>query len=179
MTDPDSHIEGAEYLGDGTRVPGHIRDLVPTCVLLANMSPAEAGLLASYLEVYRCEAGARLLGSGGESMLIVLEGRLETSDPDRPGGRAVVAEHGVGALLGESALIDGEPHGGGCVALEPSLVGRLRRENLARIIVEHPTLGAKILMELLGIFSARLRATRARLAALLEAQPGEDTKARR
>src|SRR6267142_2364048 len=44
------------------------------------------------------------------------------------------------------------------------------RESLARIIVEQPLLGAKILMELVLMLSQRLRATSARLLGLLDEQ---------
>ena len=44
----------------------------------------------------------------------------------------------------------------------------LDRESLARIIVEQPLLGAKILMELVLLLSQRLRATSERLLGLLD-----------
>jgi CRP-like cAMP-binding protein len=56
------------------------------------------------------------------------------------------------------------------VAVEPLLVAVLDRESLARIIVEQPLLGAKILMELVLMLSQRLRATSDRLMQLLEEQ---------
>ena len=181
MTDHVSCLERLEYLGDGTHTLGQVRALVPRCALFSNLSPAEAGLLAPYLDVYRCEPGTRIMAEGGagEFLLIILEGRVETSGQEYGSGRPVVAEHGPGALLGESALIDGEPHAGACLAIDPSLIAVLHRESLARIIVEQPTLGAKVLMELLAVFSARLRATRDRLRALLDAQALVAGEARR
>ena len=56
-------------------------------------------------------------------------------------------------------MIDGEARFATCVALEPTMIAVLDRESLARIIVEQPMLGAKILMELVLILSKRLRAT--------------------
>ena len=44
----------------------------------------------------------------------------------------------------------------------------LSRESLARIIVEQPMLGAKILMELVLMLSQRLRSTSDRLMQVLE-----------
>ena len=46
----------------------------------------------------------------------------------------------------------------------------LDRENLARIIVEQPMLGAKILMELVLMLSQRLRSTSARLLTMMDDQ---------
>ena len=67
-------------------------------------------------------------------------------------------------------MIDGEPRFATCVALEPALVAVLDRESLARIIVEQPLLGAKILMELVLMLSQRLRATSDRLMERLDEQ---------
>ncbi len=75
-----------------------------------------------------------------------------------------------GRSLGEMSMIDGEARFATCVAVEPTLVAVLDRENLARIIVEQPLLGAKILMELVLMLSQRLRATSSRLMELLDEQ---------
>ncbi len=173
MTDRASRLEKLEYLGDGSRFSRQIQALIPTCELFGDLSPAEAGLLAPYLDVYRCEAGAQVVGEGdgAEFMVIVVEGRLENAAREVRGGPSTVTALGPGAVLGESALIDGEPHGGTCVAAEPGLLGVMHRESLARLIIGQPTLGAKLLMGLLALFSARLRAARTRLTALLEDRP--------
>ena len=44
----------------------------------------------------------------------------------------------------------------------------LSRENLARIILEQPILGAKILMELVLMLSQRLRQTSVKLVGLMD-----------
>jgi len=44
----------------------------------------------------------------------------------------------------------------------------LSRENLARIILEQPILGAKILMELVLMLSQRLRQTSVKLVSLMD-----------
>jgi len=67
-------------------------------------------------------------------------------------------------------MIDGEPRFATCIAAEPSVVAVLDRENLARIIVEQPMLGAKILMELVLMLSERLRTTSARLLQMMDDQ---------
>ena len=179
MTDRASRLEKLEFLGDGTRFSREIQALIPTCELLADLSPAEARLLAPYLDVHRCEAGIRVVGEGdrAEFMLIVLEGCLENFGHEVRDGPSTAATLGPGAILGESALIDGEPHVGTCVAAEPALLGVMHRESLARLIIGQPTLGAKLLMGLLALLSARLRAARDRLTALREERPaiGEST----
>ena len=51
----------------------------------------------------------------------------------------------------------------------------LDRESLARIIVEQPMLGAKILMELVLMLSQRLRTTSARLVEALDERAHADS----
>jgi CRP-like cAMP-binding protein len=75
-----------------------------------------------------------------------------------------------GHALGEMSMIDGEPRFATCVAVDEVLVAVLDRESLARIIVEQPMLGAKVLMELVLMLSQRLRATSDRLMLLLDEQ---------
>ena len=76
----------------------------------------------------------------------------------------------AGRTLGEMSMIDGEARFATCIATSPVLIAVLDRESLARIIVEQPLLGAKILMELVLMLSQRLRATSQRLLGLLDEQ---------
>jgi len=48
------------------------------------------------------------------------------------------------------------------------VIAVLSRENLARIILEQPILGAKILMELVLMLSQRLRQTSVKLVSLMD-----------
>ena len=65
-------------------------------------------------------------------------------------------------------MIDGEPRFATCLATARTMIAVLSRENLARVIVEQPMLGAKVLMELVLMLSRRLRMTTGRLVELLD-----------
>ena len=52
------------------------------------------------------------------------------------------------------------------------LLAVLTRESLARIILEQPILGAKVLMELVLMLSKRLRVTSAKLVGLMDKYEG-------
>ena len=95
---------------------------------------------------------------------------LEVRKQDRWNTQQLIAVVEPGRVLGEMSMIDGEPRFATCVAVQPTLVAVLDRESLARIIVEQPLLGAKILMELVLMLSQRLRATSDRLMQLLDEQ---------
>ena len=172
MPDRQQQLAHLESLGDATRFAPQMHALIPKCALLENFSQPEALLLAQFMEVYRAVPGAEIIreGEGGDFMLMLLEGRIEVHKRDRWNTPQVLASVESGRTLGEMSMIDGEPRFATCVATEPSLIAVLDRESLARIIVEQPLLGAKILMELVLMLSHRLRATSHRLLGLLDEQ---------
>jgi CRP/FNR family cyclic AMP-dependent transcriptional regulator len=159
-----------EHLGDATKFAPQIHALIPKCSLLENFSSAEVRLLAHFMDVFRAQPGAEVIreGDGGDFMLMVLEGRIEVLRRDRWNTPQLLAEVDAGRTLGEMSMIDGEARFATCVAVAPALIAVLDRESLARIIVEQPLLGAKILMELVLMLSQRLRATSQRLLGLLD-----------
>jgi CRP/FNR family cyclic AMP-dependent transcriptional regulator len=159
-----------EHLGDATKFAPQIHALIPKCALLENFSPAEVRMLAHFMDVFRAKDGVELIreGDGGDFMLMVLEGRIEVLRRDRWNTPQLLAEVEPGRTLGEMSMIDGDARFASCVAVTPPLIAVLDRESLARIIVEQPLLGAKILMELVLMLSQRLRATSQRLLGLLD-----------
>ena len=174
MAEYHQHLAHLELLGDATRFSTQIHALIPKCTLLENFSPAEVRLLAHFMDVYRAEPASEIIreGDGGDFMLMIVEGKVEVQKRDRWNTPQAIALVEPGKTLGEMSMIDGEPRFATCVAIEPTLFAVLDRESVARIIVEQPMLGAKILMELVLMLSQRLRATSSRLLGLLDDQPG-------
>ena len=170
MADRPDSLAHLESLGDATRFSGQIHALIPKCSLLENFSPAEVRLLAHFMNVHRAPAGTEILreGDGGDFMFLIIEGTVEVRRRDRWGAPQAIAVVDPGKTLGEMSMIDGEPRFASCVAVETAVIAVLDREALARIIVEQPMLGAKILMELVLMLSQRLRATGARLVEVLD-----------
>jgi CRP/FNR family transcriptional regulator, cyclic AMP receptor protein len=161
-----------EYLGDASKFAGQIQALIPKCTLLEHFSLAEVSTLAHFMDVYRAEPPVEIIreGDGGDFMLMVVEGKVEVLKRDRWNTPQLLATVDAGRTLGEMSMIDGEARFATCVAAERTLIAVLDREALARIIVEQPLLGAKILMELVLMLSQRLRATSQRLLGLLDEQ---------
>ena len=172
MPERPPQLAHLEYLGDATRFAGQMHALIPKCALLENFSPAEVHQLGHFMDIYRAAAAAEIVreGDGGDFMLMVLEGRVEVHKRDRWNTQQLLASVEAGRTLGEMSMIDGEPRFATCLAAESTLVAVLHRESLARIIVEQPLLGAKLLMELVLMLSQRLRATSERLLGLLDEQ---------
>ena len=173
MADRPPQLARLEYLGDALRFAPQIHGLIPKCPLLENFSPAEVRQLAHFMDVYRAEAGMEIIneGEGGDFMMMLIEGKVDVSKRDRWNTPQPIAQVEAGRTLGEMSMIDGEPRFATCVAVEPTLIAVLDRENLARIIVEQPLLGAKLLMELVLMLSQRLRATSEKLLGLVDEPP--------
>ena len=170
MSDRPNQLAHLDFLGDATKFSGQIHALIPKCNLLENFSHAEVRLLSHFMEVYMCGPGAEIIreGEGGDFMLMIIEGRVEVMKRDRWNTQQVIAVVDAGKTLGEMSMIDGEPRFATCIADQPTMIAVLNRENLARIIVEQPMLGAKILMEFVLMLSQRLRATSSRLVGVLD-----------
>jgi CRP-like cAMP-binding protein len=173
MGERPQQLAHLEFLGDALRFSTQLHALIPKCALLENFSPGEVRLLAHFMDVYRSEPGIEIIreGDGGDFMLMIVEGKVEVRKRDRWNTPQLIAIVEAGRTLGEMSMIDGEPRFATCVATEPTLVAVLHRESLARIIVEQPMLGAKILMELVLMLSQRLRATSERLLGLMDERP--------
>ncbi|HTM62557.1 MAG TPA: cyclic nucleotide-binding domain-containing protein [Burkholderiales bacterium] len=170
MSSRPPQLEHLEFLGDATMFAARIQALIPKCTLLENFSHAEVSSLADFMDVYRAEAGMEIIGEGqgGDFMLMLIEGKVEVFKRDRWNTPQLLATVEGGHTLGEMSMIDGEARFATCVAAGATLFAVLTREALARIIVEQPLLGAKILMELVLMLSQRLRATSERLLGLLD-----------
>ena len=164
------HLAHLEYLGDATQFAGQMHHMMSYSPLFENFNMAEIRLMSHFMHVYRAGAGQEIIHEGeqGDFMLLLLEGGVEVLKQDRWNTPQLIATVEAGKTLGEMSMIDGEPRFATCVAAEPCLFAVLSRENLARIILEQPILGAKILMELVLMLSQRLRQTSVKLVSLMD-----------
>jgi CRP-like cAMP-binding protein len=174
MAERPHQLAHLEYLGDATKFASQIQALIPKCTLLEHFSFGEVSTLAHFMDVYRAETGMEIIreNDGGDFMLLLIQGNVEVHKRDRWNTPQLLASVEAGRTLGEMSMIDGEARFATCIAADTTLFAVLGRESLARIIVEQPLLGAKILMELVLMLSQRLRATSERLLVLLDQQEG-------
>ena len=154
-----------EHVGDATRFVGQMHRMVSYSPLFENFSLAEIGLLSQFMQAYRTEPGAEIIREGetGDFMVLLIQGRIEVFKQDKWNAPRLIALIAAGESFGEMSMIDGEPRFATCVAAESCTIAVLSRDSLARIILEQPTLGAKLLMELVLMLSRRLRQTSSRL----------------
>jgi len=154
-----------ESLGDAVPFAGRIHGLIKFSPLFENFNLVEVSLLSQFMQVYRTEPGAEIIREGetGDFMVFIIEGSIEVFKEDRSHAPRLIALIAPGQSFGEMSMIDGEPRFASCVSAEDCVIAVLSRDSLARIILEQPTLGAKILMELVLMLSQRLRQTSSKL----------------
>jgi CRP/FNR family transcriptional regulator, cyclic AMP receptor protein len=165
-----ARLSQLESLGDATQLAGRIHGLITFSPLFENFNLAEIQALGQFMQVYRTETGIEIIreGDAGDFMVFLIEGRIEVFKQDRWNAPRLIAAIAPGQSFGEMSMIDGEPRFASCVAAEPCMIAVLSRDSLARIILEQPTLGSKILMELVLMLSQRLRQTSSKLLGYMD-----------
>ena len=168
-------LANLETLGDATQYATQIHGMISYSPLFENFNLAEIRLLSHFMQAYRAEPGVEIIREGepGDFMMLLIEGRIEVFKQDRWNAPRIIAVIEPGKTLGEMSMIDGEPRFATCVSAERCVIAVLTRENLARIILEQPILGAKILMELVLMLSQRLRQTSMRLVSYMDREKSE------
>ena len=174
-TAEQTRLANLEPLGDATQYATQIHNMIAYSPLFENFNLAEIRLLSHFMQVYRAEPGVEIIREGepGDFMMLIIEGRIEVFKQDRWNAPRLIALIEPGKTAGEMSMIDGEPRFATCVAAERCMISVLTRESLARIILEQPILGAKILMELVLMLSQRLWQTSAKLVGYMDREKSD------
>ena len=159
-----------ENIGKGTVLAREISDLVGRSQFFAEFSREDIAALADYMEVYRARPGEIIIREGdiGDFMLLIVEGEVDILKKGVSGEEQHMTSVGPGMTLGEMSMIDGEPRFATCLATRLTVFAVLGRDNMAKIILDHPSLGSKILVKLVTMLSLRLRQTSAKLLHYME-----------
>jgi CRP-like cAMP-binding protein len=150
-----SLLKNLEHLGEGTALTEQIYDMIGHSRFFDDFSRQDVQELAGFMQVYRAEPGNMMIREGDvdDYMLLIIQGMTSV---------------GPGMTLGEMSMIDGEPRFATCIAVEPTTFAVLSRDDMVRIILEQPSLGAKLLIKLVTLLSQRLRQTSSTLLHYME-----------
>ena len=182
MTSADQVIE--QQLRDrGLQVQGCCEqlsqrpELLAQSPLLRDFTPAEAELLGGYMLRVGGQPGQLMIAEGEASdwLMILMRGTVDIgkrkvgapADHQEPGDSTRLAVLREGAVIGEMSMLDGEPRYASCRALSDVEAAVLTRPAVARLISEHPALGAKLLVKLTQQLAQRLRNTSNQLVKIL------------
>ncbi|MBI3041211.1 MAG: cyclic nucleotide-binding domain-containing protein [Betaproteobacteria bacterium] len=164
------YLQHFERVGKGTAITDEIFGLVGKSPFFAEFSREDISVLAGYMDVFRAQPGETIIreNDGGDFMLLIIEGAVDIFKRNMRGEQHHMTSVDPGMTLGEMSMIDGEPRFATCVATEPTVFAVLHRDDMAKIILDHPSLGSKILVKLVSMLSARLRQTSAKLLQYME-----------
>ena len=159
-----------EHLGEGTALAQQIFDMIGHSKFFADFTRDDVQRLTAFMQIYRADAAQMMIREGDidDYMLLIIQGRVEIVKIDSHGHLQPMTTVGPGATLGEMSMIDGEPRFATCRTTQATTFGVLTRDNMAKIILEQPQLGAKILVKLVTMLSARLRQTSAKLMRFMD-----------
>lgn len=159
-----------ERVGAGSVIAEEIFGLVGKSQFFAEFSKDDISILAGYMEVYRAQPGQILIREGdeGDFMVLIVDGEVDILKRSHRAEQQHMTSAGPGMTLGEMSMIDGEPRFATCMASQPTTFAVLTRDNMAKIILDHPGLGSKILVKMVTMLSLRLRQTSARLLRVME-----------
>jgi CRP-like cAMP-binding protein len=111
------------------------------------LDPAPRDALFSYGVTKRYGTGETIFerGDAGDSMMLVLSGRVRIGNVQPNGKEAIICFVEPGDLLGEVALLDGKPRSADAVAIEPCELFVLHRRELACVLRANPAVTARLI----------------------------------
>ncbi len=136
-----------------------ISDVVTGHFLLNQLEPDELNALLAYARVERYGANDVIFRKGdrGQSMMMVVEGRIKISASGADGKEVVLAILEKGELLGEMAILEEKARSADATAMEPSELVVLHKRDFIPFLERN----SKVCIKLLTILSDRLRRTSA------------------
>lgn len=133
------------------------------------LSDVDISILTPYFECRQVSAGDVLWHEGDRTQFtaFIMSGRVEEKkNTEFDGRQVVIGVYSAGAVIGEFSLIDEIPQAVTAVCLEDAQLLLLPKNNLEKLLNEHPQVGIKFLKGILVAMSIRLRKSFERLAAI-------------
>lgn len=145
------------------QVSGYSDILISAITSLLGEIPASSlSSLLQAMEIQYLRAGEALYRQGepGDSMHILVSGRLQVEVAYADGAKTIVAFPKPGDVVGEMAVFSGEPRAATIVALRDSALGIIRRSAFDEIASCHP----QAFFNVSRVIISRLRGARDRVA---------------
>ncbi|HET8660642.1 MAG TPA: Crp/Fnr family transcriptional regulator [Micromonosporaceae bacterium] len=133
--------------------------------IFQGVDPAAAEVLAKEMELMEIRKGDVVFNEGepGDSLYIVLSGKLKVGRRAADGRQNLIAVMGPADMVGELALFDPGPRTATATAVTDTRLARLRKQALRPWLTDRP----EIAEQLLRVLARRLRRTNDALADLI------------
>jgi CRP/FNR family cyclic AMP-dependent transcriptional regulator len=135
--------------------PARIRATIARAPLFASLPPAAVDDLTQRIAVKRVSAHGTVVSQDepGDAMFLIMTGRVKVVLFGENGREVTLSILRPGDAFGEMSLFDGKVRSANCIAMEPTALLVLSREDLLRHIAAHP----RTALNLLGEMADRLR----------------------
>ena len=120
--------------------PARIRATIARSPLFAALPISAIEDLTARVAVRRVAAGAVVVSQDevGDSLFVIMSGRIKVMITGESGREVTLSLLRSGESFGEMALFDESPRSANCVAVEPTTLLALSREDLMRHVQAHP-----------------------------------------
>ncbi len=135
--------------------PARIRASIARATLFAALPISAIEDLSTRVQVRRVAAGAAVVNQDepGDAVFVIMTGRVKVVIFGESGREVTLSILRAGDSFGEMSLFDGAARSANCLAIEPTALLVLSREDLMRHITANP----RTAMNLLGEMARRLR----------------------
>jgi CRP/FNR family cyclic AMP-dependent transcriptional regulator len=125
--------------------------------LFRELGPEVLGRLATYATTRTVSRGTTLFAKGdpGECLFAIMKGAVQVTVPSVEGKNAVVNLIGEGGILGEIALLDGQPRTADAIAFTDTTLMVIERREFIPLLRSNPD----VMLRLLEVLCGRLRRT--------------------
>ena len=140
------------------------------CELFRSYSPRELEVVAGMVEIRSIRAGERIFveGDAADWLAFVIEGKFSITKQGAHQQPITVSREYRSRILGEMAVIDGEPRSATCTSASDARLAVLRASDFEMLGEAYPRVGFRLLRDVAKIISARLRSTSGRLVDSLD-----------
>jgi len=140
------------------------------CELFRSYSPRELEVVAGMVEIRSIRAGERIFveGDAADWLAFVIEGKFSITKQGAHQQPITVSREYRSRILGEMAVIDGEPRSATCTSASDARLAVLRASDFEMLGEDYPRVGFRLLRDVAKIISARLRSTSGRLVDSLD-----------
>jgi diguanylate cyclase (GGDEF)-like protein len=127
--------------------------------IFSSLTEKELEYISHFLDVRDFVEGQIIFREGdrGDSMYILFKGIINTKCKLPDGKNRDIAEFYAGDFFGEMAIFENEPRSATCYGLKPGIVIILTSSILFKLMIHNSKIALKILYNMLGIISQRLR----------------------
>jgi len=135
---------------------------VSDSALLHGLDHAELERLAAVCEMRQVAEGTTVFieNMPGESLFLIRSGAVRITRMFAEGDEQPLVMLGPAELFGEMAVIDGLPRGATARVVEPAELISLKRRDFETLCQNYPSLGLKLVLNIVRLFSQRIRQSR-------------------